>query len=100
MTKLTLPKVLYSNTYFWHPATNAGTRRSNEQYRAAEVEQFEAQVRSALGEEASAGVGIDFSYSESCSHVYKHAGYRVPGKDTNLTGFVGYCKRNGIEIVK
>lgn len=63
-----LPAILTANTYFWSPSSSASGRRSNEQRRAAEVQAFLDTHAAAL---AAAGVTVDFSYSESCSHVYK-----------------------------
>jgi len=96
---IALPSILTANTYFWHPATSASGRRSNEARQARTVDQFENLVQTMLGG-AGIGVGIDFTYNESCANVYKSVSYRIPGKTTNLTGFIGYCKRNGLILTK
>lgn len=64
-----LPAILTANTYYWKPDSSANGRRRNEARRAAEVQRFLDTHAAAL---TAAGIEVEFSYSESCSHVYKH----------------------------
>lgn len=81
-TTVSLPEILTANTYFWRPGSNASSRRSNEQRRAAEVQRFLDQHADAL---AAAGVEVSFSYSESCNNVYKRVEVTRNGKRSNIT---------------
>lgn len=79
---VTIPEILTANTYYWTPATHAASRRRNEQRHAAEVESFIAAYRAVLD---AAGIAIEFSYSESCNHVYKTCKITRNGKRSNIT---------------
>jgi hypothetical protein len=85
------PAILTANTYFWTPGQNASTRRRNEERN----QQVVADYLSALGfvvtrsgdSVAATGYGlsIDFSYSESCSNVYKRLSVMRDGRGSNIT---------------
>jgi uncharacterized FlaG/YvyC family protein len=64
-----LPAILTANTFYWRPGRTARERRANEQRHYAEVEAFLEAHKEIL---QTAGIEVQFSYSESCNHVYKH----------------------------
>jgi len=91
MTTIQIPSIFTANTYFWSSASNASSRRRNEDRRQDEaVELFQA-----LGMEVSRsgdsvtgtghGLVVTFSYSESCKNVYKHLDVKRNGKNSNIT---------------
>lgn len=63
-----LPSILVANTFYWRPGRTARERRANEQNRIAEVEEFLAAHKEKLD---AAKIEVQFSYHESCNHVYK-----------------------------
>ena len=77
-----IPEILTAKTFFWTPGRHASERRSNEARRNGEVADFIAANQAALD---TAGVVIDFSYSESCSNVYKTCRITRNGKLSNIT---------------
>lgn len=81
-TAIVLPEILTANTYFWRPGSSASQRRSNEARRTREVQAFLDTHAAAL---QAAGVTVDFSYSESCSNVYKRLEIYRNGKRSNIT---------------
>lgn len=89
------PDILTANTYFWTPAWNASSRRSNERKRLAEVADFFRSIGMQAeeyrdyveGEITVAGETItaQFMYSESCKNVYKGLSVHRDGKRSNIT---------------
>ena len=79
---VSIPDILTANTYFWRPSTHADGRRRNETRHNGEVARFIQANQAAL---AAAGIVIDFSYSESCNHVYKTCQITRNGKRSNIT---------------
>lgn len=69
INEIQLPEILTANTYFWRPGSSASQRRWNEKRRIAEVQAFLDRHAATL---AAAGITVEFSYKESCNHVYKH----------------------------
>lgn len=86
------PKILTANTYFWKPSGNASQRRSKEEMRLNEVQNWfeslgmkivardEHEVAAEKGELTAA-----FSYKESCKNVYKHLEVYRGDKKSNIT---------------
>ena len=77
-----IPEIMTANTYFWSPSGNASSRRRNEARRNGEVSDFLAAHADEL---RASGVEVDFSYSESCAHVYKRCAVTRDGKRSNIT---------------
>lgn len=79
---VSIPEIMTANCFYWHPNSNASGRRQNEKRRNEEVENFIASNSAAL---AAAEIEIDFKYSETCHHVYKHCKITRAGKKSNIT---------------
>lgn len=89
-----VPEIVMVNTYFWTPDSNASGRRSNENRRQSEIDNFCAIVN------AIPTICAEGSYLESCKNVYKSMTYEVNGRTTNLTGLIGECARWGMILAK
>jgi hypothetical protein len=76
-----LPEILTANTYFWRPAASASGRRSNERRHSQEVLNWLNQHKDELDQ---AGITVDFTYSESCHHVYKSLTIYQYGRRVNI----------------
>lgn len=91
-TTVEIPSILTAKTYFWSPAGNAAGRRSNEQRRLAEVENFLTSAGFAnVSNDGETVTGerdeivVKFSYRESCHNIYKHLEILRDGKRSNIT---------------
>jgi hypothetical protein len=80
-TTIEIPAIMTANTYFWRPGSSASQRRANEKRYAAEVQAFLDRHAEAL---AAAGISVEFSYWESCNHVYKRLEIYRNGKRSNI----------------
>lgn len=81
-TKITMPDILTANTFYWRSGSGASQRRSSERKRMNEVKEFFL----SLGfDEIQEGIyikdniEIQFTYTESCTSVYKHLYIYVDG---------------------
>jgi hypothetical protein len=92
------PAIVTANTYFWTPAGNASGRRSNEDRRMKEIEDFGNAFSTVPT------IRVSGEYRETCKNVYKSMSYEVlkngEWKSTNITGLTGECARWGINLVK
>lgn len=85
------PAILTTNTYFWSPSKHSGDRRNSEEKYRAIVADFFRQIGMQVSEQGGKVIGVrgeliaEFSYSESCSNVYKHLSVTRNGKASNIT---------------
>ena len=77
-----IPAIMTANTYYWRPASNASSRRANEQRHTTTVQAFLDRHADAI---RAAGIEVGFSYSESCHNVYKRCEIYRNGKKSNIT---------------
>jgi hypothetical protein len=89
-----IPDIITANTYFWQPHGAASGRRSNENRRQSEINDFCSRVN------VIPTVFASGEYSESCKNVYKTMTYKVNDKTTNITGLIGECARWGMILEK
>lgn len=79
---MNIPDILTADTWFWSPSGSASGRRANEKRRGEEVSRFIDENKTAL---SKAGIAIDFSYSETCTRVYKRCAILRDGQRSNIT---------------
>lgn len=84
------PGILTANTYFWSPGRDSGSRRRAEDRNRNAVADFFRAIGMDVTIDSDDVVGrkddivARFSYSESCSNVYKHLSITRNGKVSNI----------------
>lgn len=85
------PAILTANTFYWTPACNASSRRRNEARQLATVATYLAALGFTVNDRddrvsaTNGNVEVVFSYSESCSNVYKSLQVTRGGKRSNIS---------------
>lgn len=92
-----IPSIVTANTYFWSPNGSASSRRSNEERRNNEINDFCAFCNTHVP-----NILVNGNYSESCHHVYKNMTYTLipENRQTNLTGLIGHAAKWGVFLIK
>lgn len=91
METANIPSIISANTYFWASASNASSRRRNEEKRQKEVFDFFLSLGMNTTQNGDTVVGEKdgiiavFSYSESCKNVYKTFTVTKNGKRSNIS---------------
>lgn len=97
--KINIPNIITANTYFWHSASSASTRRYNEKGYQGQIDDFAARVMKHVP-----SVIVSGSFSQSRKNTYKTMWYQIVKNGepttTNLTGLMGECAKWGVELVK
>lgn len=91
MSAINEPSILTANTYFWNSASNASSRRRNEERNLSTVENFLKSIGLQVTADSSKVIAssdnleVRFYYSESCKNVYKSLEVYKNGKRSNIT---------------
>lgn len=90
------PSILWVNTYFFKPDSTASGRRRKEEHYLSTVGSFFSNVgfdvvrgsdyvKGEMQHEKYGKIVVVFTYSESCSHVYRSLSVTRDGKKSNIT---------------